>query len=273
MADPTSEHPAPSANEATVNDVTEIDTLDGPVEAADEVIAEGETPHPLDAFVDFQVYRVDDTVVDRARTMIYQQQRENLFQRENISFHGFEWVLRFRWVNEFDTEHTYTTTVQQGLTIAQGQETERNFGISGSFKGLGISAGGSRKNFSSVETSRIETIEKKITVPARSTVWFYQKQYKFSTAVWWGQHVPEWREHNYFTVGVNGGGRTITRTAETLIFAEEYASLLRSLNGSTTIQAQRAPNRTDEPPVRRQFVNIRENAKRWLQARGVTGAG
>ncbi|KAL9123675.1 MAG: hypothetical protein Q9217_006918 [Psora testacea] len=266
----------PSAHLATTDEETESDTLDRSVEAdetADESLTVGGTPHPINDFLDFEEYRVNNIAISRPRTIGFQVYGENLFQRENIRYQGFIWFLRFSWYNELDSEHTYTITIQEGLTVREGQETERNFGISAKFKGLGINAGGVRKNFSERETSRVETIEKKVTIPARTTVYFYQKRYEFTTTVWWGQHVPSWREHNYFTVGINGGGRTITRTAATSIYAEEYASLPRRLNGSTSISAESAPNRTDEPPVRRQFVNITQNAKRWLQARGVTGAG
>ena len=266
----------PSAHPEIANDETESDTLDGPVEldkTADDFVGAGEKPDPINDFLRFEEYRVNSTVIDRPRTIIYQQSNENLFQRENISYLGCVWELRFSWHNRLDTEHTYSRTVQEGLTIREGQETERNFGVSASFKGLGIDAGGTRKTFSDRETSSLVTIEKVVTIPAGGSVFFYQKRYNFSTTAWWGQHVPGWVEHNHFTVGVNGGGQTIQRTARTWIYAEEYASLPDELTGFTTITAERAPERTDEPPVRRQFVNITAAAKRWLQDRGVTGAG
>ncbi|KAL8635052.1 MAG: hypothetical protein Q9228_007419 [Teloschistes exilis] len=269
---------SPSAHEAILDGEIERDPLEESVEAEgteEKIVAIAGTPHPLDDFIDFEVYRVNNTVVSRPRTVIFQNTSQDLFQREDISYQGFEWALRFSWVNRLDTDHTYTRQVQEGLTIREGEETERQFGVSASFKGLGINAGGVRKNFSERETSRLVTIEKNVNVPANTTVYFYQKQYNFTTTAWWGQNVPGWQEFNYFSIGTNGtsGTRRITRTAATSIFAEEYTSLPHRLSGSTTITAQGVPNRSDDPPVRRQFMNSTREAQNWLRARGVTGTG
>ncbi|KAL8762651.1 MAG: hypothetical protein Q9194_007510 [Teloschistes cf. exilis] len=175
---------SPSAHEAILDGEIERDPLEDSIEAGGtggKVVAEAGTPHLLDDFIDFEIYRVNNTIVSRPRTVIFQNTTENLFQREDISYQGFEWVLRFSWVNQLDSEHTYIRRVQEGLIIREGEETESEFGISASFKGLGINAGGVRKNFSERETSRLETIEKAVTVPANAAVYFYQKQYNFTT--------------------------------------------------------------------------------------------
>ncbi|KAI4202184.1 MAG: hypothetical protein LQ350_002699 [Teloschistes chrysophthalmus] len=268
---------SPSAHKATVDGETERDPLEDSVEAGEtggDVFTTAGTPHPFVDFIDFEIYGVNNTIVSRPRTVKYQRATENLFQREDISYQGFEWVLRFSWVNQLDSEHTYTRKVQEGLTIREGQETETSFGVSASFKGLGINAGGVRKNFSDRETSLLETIETNITVPAKAAVYSYQKQYNFTTTTWWGQHVPSWTSNNHFSIGTNGAsGSRITRTAATSSLAEEYTSLLRRLSGSTTITAQSAPSRPDDPPVRRQFTNSTQEAQNWLGGRGVTGTG
>ena len=45
-------------------------------------------------------------------------------------------------------DHEYNITVQEGLVIREGEETESNCDVSACFEGLGINAGGIRENFS-----------------------------------------------------------------------------------------------------------------------------
>lgn len=273
MADSSSAH-TPNTDEEvepdTLGDTDDAFSVNKPEGTAAELGA----PNPIKDFVDFLEYRVNNTIVSRPRKVIYQVKDENLFQRDDISFQGFDWFLRFSWVNESSSPHTYSRSVQEGLVIREGQETETNFGVSASFKGLGISAGGYVKNFSERETSRVTTVTQDVTVPAYATTYFYQKRYNFENNIWWGQYVPGWQTANHFGIGKTGNaGYAIKRTAKSSIFAEEYATLLRPLNGSTTIFATSAPYRTDDPPGNRQFVNITAKAKDWLQKRGITQYG
>lgn len=269
MADSSSAHPPQTDEEL------EHDTLGNTDDAVSVDKPDATEPaNPIKDFVDFLEYRVNNTVVSRARSVIYQVNDENLFQRSDISFQGFDWFLRFSWVNESSSPHTYSRSVQEGLVIREGQETETNFEVSASFKGLGISAGGYVKNFSERETSHVTTTSQEIKVDPYSTTYFYQKRYNFVTDVYWGQYVPGWKEYNHFRVGKTGNaGQLIMRSAKSSIFAEEYATLLRPLSGYTTISAQSAPYRTDEANVNRQFANITAKAKDWLGRRGITQYG
>lgn len=272
MSDPSLTHPGLD-NDKTESDtlrVEEPDTHDV-ADAADGIVARGETPNPISDFLDYGEYRVPDVIVNRERKYLYQTNSENLVERQDIKLQGFEWILQLYWTNETNTPNQYTRTVQEGLTIREGQETEQHFEVSASFKGLGVSAGGYRKEFTDRETSRIVTIEKVITVPANSTIYFYQKRYTFLTEVWFWQHVPGWQNYNHFTVGANQTYARVQRTAVTSIYAEEYATLHRRLNGSTTISAQEAPRLSGEPTSTRQFVNITQRAKDTLARFGIRG--
>ena len=151
-----------SSNHPELND-EEVDTL------GDSAVAyvKDEAAEPVHGFVDFETYRVNDVIVRRARKQIYDNNSgprlyENLIERQDIKYQGFDWFERFSWVNESNTPNTYTRTVQEGLTIREGQETERNFGVSANFKGIGVSAGGARKEFSERETSSLVTVQKEI---------------------------------------------------------------------------------------------------------------
>ncbi|KAM0803368.1 hypothetical protein BDR22DRAFT_796679, partial [Usnea florida] len=206
----------------------------------------------------------NNAIVRRVRDTLYQNNSENLVQRQDIQYQGFEWILVFSWINRTDSANTYEHTVQEGLTIREGEETEKNFNVSASFKGLGVSAGGYVKNFSERETSTVTTIRKTIVVPAQSTVYFYQKRYNFSTDVWFWQHVPGWQNYNHFRIGANVTYQLVKRTAVTSIISQEYATIQHPLSGSTSISAARAPPLTGEPTSTRQFMNITSRAKSTL---------
>lgn len=138
----------------------------------------------MNDFVDFQVYRVNDTIVDRYSNVVFADNKENLVRRLDTRSQGLEWVLEYRWVNETNTDNTYTITTEEGLRIREGQETELKFGVSAAFKGLGVSIRGALKTFTSCETSNVTTADKFIVAEARKTTYFYQKQYNFLQEVW-----------------------------------------------------------------------------------------
>lgn len=227
---------------------------------------------PLNTLVDFLVYRVHDIIVDRHFHLVYQNNTENLVRRLDTKSQGFEWILEFQWVNETNSDNTYTITTEEGLTFQTGQEIERNFGASTAFKGLGINVGGSKKTFTSRETSSSTKIEKTIQVAARSTIYFYQKRYKFLQEVWFWQKVPSWTNHNHFRIGSDVTYNIVKRTATVYIGSNEWASLNRRLSGTTTISAEAAPpiNPAD-PSTVRQFTNITQRAKNQLKSWGIYG--
>lgn len=169
-------------------------------------------------------------------------------------------------MNETNTDNTYTITTEEGLTIREGQETERNFGVSAAFKGLGVNVGGSRKTFTSRETSNVTKVEKKIVAEARTTIYFYQKRYNFLQEVWLWQKVPSWDAHNHFRIGADVTYNIVKRTASVFIMSNEFASLNRRLSGATTTSADPAPPISPaDPGTVRQFINITQKAKNQLK--------
>lgn len=257
--DPSSTHPD-----------EEVDTLgDSPVfHVADEP---DEAHDTLSSFVDFETYHVRDTIVKGdERIEVYDNNsgprlHENPIRRHWVVYQGFWWVLRFDWINETSRDNTYTRIVQEELFIREGQATETNFGVSASFRGLGMSTGGTIKRFSERETSKVVETRKQVIVPGNSHTFFYQKQYLFSNRVWFWQRVPKWENYNHFGVGRLNSGSTLFATASTAIFAEEYATLKRRRSGTTTIYSSGVSSRLpDDPPVNRQFQNITQRAKDTL---------
>ena len=219
--------------------------------------------------VSFQIYHVSDTIVGQQKTTIYHSpELEALYQFLDTKSQGFEWILQMSWVNESSSPQTYQETVTEGLVNRSGSETEVHFGISAAFKGLGIDIGSSHKTFTEQETSHIRQIQKTITVIPNATTYFYQKRYRFKSTVWfvndgWGE---EW------LVGTKGSYIAVTRDALVEIESNEFATLTRQLNGSTTIAAETPKNIKYPSNFRaRKFENITARAKRELAKRGITG--
>lgn len=232
----------------------------------------GEASHvPLNDFVDFQLYRVNDVIVHRDSEVIYSDKKENLVRRLDTKSQGFEWVLVFQWVNETNIGHTFTITTEEGLTILDGHETESNFGVNAALKGLGVTIGGTRKTFNSRETSQVTTIQKQITVEAKKTTYFYQKRYNFLQEVWFWQKVQDW-EIGHFRIGADVTYNIVKRTALVSIMSNEFASLNRRLSGNTAISATAAPPYVPaDPAFVRQFTNITRKAKNNLKSWGIYG--
>lgn len=236
---------------------------------------EPQKPDPNAGFLDYRVYRVADVIVGRDRKEIYnintgnKKNWENLVQRQNLIYQGFEWVLRFSFQNRNQNPFTYSVSTQEGLIVREGSEKESTFGVGAAFKGLSISYGGSRKTFNNREVSESIEIFKGVTVKPNTAVYLYQKRYSFKGDIYFGQKVPSWTEHNHFGVAYNGGGR-ISTWVTTDIYAEEYISLEDELNGGqTTIGADWAPELSDEPYVYRQWTNITQKAKDTITGKGV----
>ncbi|MCJ1462704.1 hypothetical protein MMC07_001307 [Pseudocyphellaria aurata] len=74
--------------------------------------------------------------------------------RANDVISGFRWHDYFHWTNESNLDNKFTRWVEQRLRILDGLEIERDLEVSAAFRGLGISAGGSRKTFSERGTAR-----------------------------------------------------------------------------------------------------------------------
>lgn len=277
VADQSSIHPAlndedvDTLSDSDVTYVTDETNIVDETNAVDEAGAAGETPDPRRDFLDFQEYRVNDTIVSRLSKVVYNIGSENLVERQDIKYQGFVWNLQFSWHNGTNSPNTYTETVQEGLIIREGEETERNFNVGASFKGLSVSAGGYQKNFSERETSQSVTVEKVIVVEPQVTTTFYQKRYNFLTDVWFWQRVPNWQQHNHFRIGANDTFALVKRTALSSINSQEFATLHRRLNGTTTISAQAGPRLPDDPTTTRQFKNITQRAKNQLARWGITG--
>lgn len=233
---------------------------------------EEETAEATSNLLQFQRYIVSDTIVDQKRSTIHDIPQENLIEFVNIRSRGFEWILQMRWINETDSDNVHSVSTEEGLTFREGQETEHNFGVSASFRGLGVEIGGARRNFSERETSRAVTVSQTVTAAGKRVTSFYQKQYTFVADIWWFQKVPVWQDHNQFGVGRNYNHQLITRRAVVEIKSNEFATLHRTLTGTTTITASSSSD-IFFPPVNRQFRTITQRARTHLYSKGVSGSG
>ena len=118
---------------------------------------------------------------------------EALYKIIDLHVTGYTWELVASWINETTETDTYTQEYSCGYTVTEGTETEIHWKATGELKGLGIEIDGSSKNFSSQETSESAKITRTINVGPKSSLYFYQKRYKFKPEVWfildaWGKN-------------------------------------------------------------------------------------
>lgn len=113
LADPSSTHPVHDDEDVDEADVevayvtgdSELTYVSGKTGWASKTDGAGQIPR--NDFVDFLVYQINGTIVDRYQNQVYATNSENLIRRLDTRSEGFEWILEFQWVNESNTDNTY----------------------------------------------------------------------------------------------------------------------------------------------------------------------
>ena len=146
----------------------------------------------------YQEYDVENVIChQKVSSIYYSPGDEALSKIIDLHITGYTWELVASWINETTETDTFTQEYSCGYKVTEGTEAETHWKATGEFKGLGIEIGGSSKNFSSQETSESAKITRTINVGPNSSLYFYQKRYKFKPEVWF--ILDAWNEN--WTVG------------------------------------------------------------------------
>ena len=213
---------------------------------------------------DHSTYTCPETLVKAAKSCIYfSSGDEALYKVTELRFTGYEWGFLDSWVNNTDGTDSITLSYTSELKVTSGTTSETNWGLGAEFKGLSMNVGGSNKTFSSEETSESTTKTITVQIPPHSSVYLYQKVYKFKARAWfildaWGS---DW------TVG-SQGGYVITAVSEDFdVKGTEYITTGASLSGSDSTKCT-AVNGIRYPTVRK-FENCTQRCKNYLSDRGL----
>lgn len=140
------------------------------------------------------------------------------------------WVRVMSWKNDTDAEHEYNVEYKTELRVTQGSEVNNGYSVAAAYEGITVTIEQQHKVFKSTETTETKTTSVRVTIPPRSQVIFYQRQYNFKCSMSfildaWGQ---EWN------VGSWGGYDLSRKDCTVEVSSEDYATLETELDGTTT---------------------------------------
>jgi len=140
------------------------------------------------------------------------------------------WIKNMSWRNDTDVAQTYNHTFTTQLKITQGSEVNKGFSLPVTYAGASISFSKQTKTFKSTETTESKTITLTVSVPARSLLVFYQRRYTFRDSMFsfFKAGNQEWN------IGSGEGYEPTSKDIGVEIMSEEYATLSKELDGSTT---------------------------------------
>lgn len=125
--------------------------------------------------------------------------RENNIVNQTVQFMGEQalrlykitFLQRIHWVEIYSNrnltnspeERTVASTTS--LTLTTGQEANTEFGLSASFRGLGLSFGTGQRTFRAVETTESRTETHTYIIPPGESLYVYQRHYEFVDMFRW----------------------------------------------------------------------------------------
>ncbi|KAK0229317.1 hypothetical protein EDD85DRAFT_142475 [Armillaria nabsnona] len=178
------------------------------------------------------------------------------------------WVSRMSWENNTDAMQTYSLQYTTGLKVTKGDEVTSSVGIKLKFDGMSINMNKQVKTFSTCETTETETKTITLSIPPKSTLFFYQKKYRFKDTMFF--ILDAWDEE--WNVGSPGGYELTTKECEVEIMSEDYLTMDVALEdvATGTMDMKRVP-RADSEGLRRtrKRENLTARAKRELSKMGV----
>lgn len=204
-----------------------------------------------------------DTVVNQVRRTVYHRPGdEALYAIMDTRLVDIEWVQLFARHNNTSQMEQHQTRFLTRLTVANGTSASQELSVSAAFRGLGMSFGASRTTFSTHETTEEREQTTTYDVPPRSSLYVYQRQYRFVQRVWW--ILDAWRE--LWTIGANGTYATVVADINVTISADERISSDRPLTGTLAVSVQAAPRPDREGNQRRrQFMNATSRARSSIE--------
>jgi len=115
---------------------------------------------------------------------LFQQNAASLNVKREIFLACVVWDHVITVTNLQNTATTDTSQVSIGLTVRNGEEASKVVQERDSFVGLTVKYGHSEHTFSEEETQEPHQVTIQYTVPAKTTVYGYQRKYKFIYNLW-----------------------------------------------------------------------------------------
>jgi len=107
---------------------------------------------------------------------------------EDRILESIKWNLDFSDENHSDNPKKITRTREIGCTVTEGSEIDTSISVSAGYAGFGFSFGleasASYKEFSSVETSEVITVEEEYVLDPHHSLWVYKKEFTFRGRIW-----------------------------------------------------------------------------------------
>ncbi|KAJ5165407.1 uncharacterized protein N7500_007237 [Penicillium coprophilum] len=219
---------------------------------------------PLKDGYDHAEYNVSGTpLVHQEESRLYTKSDEYLSAVTDMMCDGYYWAMVQSLNNDTSVEDELDATFTTELKITKGKEEEANWSLGAAFEGITIGIGGSKKTFSSSETTDSEEISIKLPVPPRTTVYLYQKVYRFKTHKWFINYA--WDTRNL--VGGRGNYHETYVDGFVEIHSKDYASSETELTGvgNTTAKFTGDEIHSQGP---RKFENCTEKCKNYLKDLG-----
>lgn len=202
------------------------------------------------------------------RTCYYWSGDEALYDITDQLSDGYVWELVQSLRNDTSVQDMMKVEYRTELKVTKGKELETHWNIGAAYEGLSVGIGGSEKTFESTETTDSKTHSYEVPVPAKTTVYFYQKVYRFKTHMWfinwaWGERSRVGGYGNYSPAHVDG---------YVLIRSHEHWASQQEAKGSTSTWVDEA--RDDEQfKWTRMFENCTSQCRDYLEDRRATIPG
>lgn len=210
----------------------------------------------------------DGLVKSDRSTLYYDYGDQALYKITDIYLLGYEWVLLWSYENDSDNDFSKKVTTTTTLRVRTGEETAKSFKVSAEFSKMGFTAkaeaGIEHKTFTEEETTSSTTREVEYKVKAHSSVFVYQKVYKFAATVWFKQDA----NHQYSTVGKWERDGVAEVTSEITISANEFAQTGTALTGKGDLVVETVKSADTKTNVKR-FEHCTSRCQSYLHARGV----
>lgn len=161
------------------------------------------------------------------------------------------------------TASIFLLTHDDRRTITSGSETNKEMNIGAAYNGLSIGFGASTKTFSSTETVSELEVTTVYTVPPQSSLYVYQRRYRFREEIWW--IADAWKD--LWNVCTPGGGYVLLRVPfNSYIDADERMAIDKPLSGSFRAYTTTAPrDYASYNQINRQFHNHTDRTRKAVQ--------
>jgi hypothetical protein len=206
----------------------------------------------------------NNTIVKQSSSVLYSNAGdEALHKLIDLHYDGFEWQYINSWINKTNQTNTYVQTYTSQLSITQGKDAENHWSFGADFKDLSVGIGSSTKKFTPEETTTSKAYTVTVNVGPNSSVYFYQKKYKFKPVVWF--RLDAWAK--FWAVGNWKSGGVCALNGYVEIDSNEYLTTDSVLSGSGFASAQAASGIVLQDNIK-QFQDCPKKCRNYLYDRG-----